>query len=234
MWFKRVAHLITLLAEGCCAAHVTFTLLAESCCAWAGHASLLMNRGPKCVPPSVHLISIFVPSPTMESNIIPLSMPFKLSNSHLVQGKYDYKNAPLQYSHIELHRNRILDKKCITSRKEATKEYVCVHVYPSFCLLKICRQYACDYMRISSICVLKFTHGSRQDAIRSLQPAGERDPSFGHVCWSEGQKDSMRDDWDVAKVGVMFEINKARFLEHADLQEQLLSTGHTTIIGGAS
>ena len=44
----------------------------------------------------------------------------------------------------------------------------------------------------------------------------------------------MRDDWDVAKVGVMFEINKARFLEHADLQEQLLSTGHTTIIGGAS
>ena len=108
------------------------------------------------------------------------------------------------------------------------------HVYSSFSLLKICRQYSCDYMRILSICVLKFTHGSRQDAIRSLQPSGERDTSFGHVCWSEGQKDSMRDDWDVAKVGVMFAINKAKFQEHADLQEQLLSTGHTTIIGGAS
>jgi hypothetical protein len=121
MGFKRVAHLITLLAESCCAAHVTFTLLAGSCCAWAGHASLLTNRGPKCVPPSVHLISIFGPSPTMESNIIPRSMPFKLSNSHLVQGKYEYKNAPLQYNQIGLHRKSILDKKCSTSRKETTK-----------------------------------------------------------------------------------------------------------------
>uniref|UniRef100_A0A7S0M1A4 NADAR domain-containing protein n=1 Tax=Cryptomonas curvata TaxID=233186 RepID=A0A7S0M1A4_9CRYP len=91
--------------------------------------------------------------------------------------------------------------------------------------------YSCEH----AYQALKFIPGSRQDAVRCLRPyVGENDSAFGMRCWSEGQRGSVRDDWDAIKVGVMFAVNEAKYMQHEDLQRELISTGQAKIVGGPS
>ena len=91
--------------------------------------------------------------------------------------------------------------------------------------------YSCEH----AYQALKFIPGSRQVKLQSLQPsAGENDSAFGMRCWSEGQRGQVRDDWDAIKVGVMLAVTEAKFMQHEDLQQELLSTGRADIVGGPS
>jgi predicted NAD-dependent protein-ADP-ribosyltransferase YbiA (DUF1768 family) len=91
--------------------------------------------------------------------------------------------------------------------------------------------YSCEHAFQS----LKFIPGSRQDAIRSMHPyVGENDAAFGMRCWSEGQRGTLRGDWDAIKVHTMFAVNEAKYMQHGDLQQELLNTGQAKIVGGPS
>jgi predicted NAD-dependent protein-ADP-ribosyltransferase YbiA (DUF1768 family) len=63
---------------------------------------------------------------------------------------------------------------------------------------------------------------------------GESGSAHGHACWALGQAGPMRPDWDCIKLQVMLEANRARFLQHADLREELLATGSATVQGQPS
>jgi ribA/ribD-fused uncharacterized protein len=83
----------------------------------------------------------------------------------------------------------------------------------------------------------KFEAGRDRDRIRAIVPfAGERESSHGMRCWSAGQTASgqMRHNWDVIKVQVMLEVNRAKYMQHSDLISELLSTENVEIIGGPS
>ncbi len=80
---------------------------------------------------------------------------------------------------------------------------------------------------------LKFVPGSQQEAIRSLRPKGS-EKIFGMRCWSEGQRGTVRDDWEAVKLDVMVAVNEAKYMQHQDLQQELLGTGQAQIVGGPS
>ena len=47
-----------------------------------------------------------------------------------------------------------------------------------------------------------------------------------------GRKVSLRADWEAVKVGLMYEICKAKFTQHPDLAQKLLATGDAELIEG--
>ena len=56
-------------------------------------------------------------------------------------------------------------------------------------------------------------------------------------CWRSGQsgkRQSYREDFDGAKVNLMYEVNRAKYTQHPQLQAELLSTGVAEIVGGPS
>ncbi len=53
-------------------------------------------------------------------------------------------------------------------------------------------------------------------------------------CWSAGQLGTLRSDLDAVKVDLMYSVNQAKYMQHQDLVEELLSTGSGKIVGGAS
>ncbi len=66
--------------------------------------------------------------------------------------------------------------------------------------------------------------------------AAESASSHGGRCWREGQFycDQTRSDWDAAKVGVMLDVNRAKYGRHEDLRADLLATGTADIQGAPS
>ena len=84
----------------------------------------------------------------------------------------------------------------------------------------------------------KFLPGPDRERISKLRPnIGESDHDFGMRCWSAGQHGSaeyFRSDWEAVKVGIMFAVNEAKYLQHDDLRNDLLATGSLPIIGGPS
>lgn len=84
----------------------------------------------------------------------------------------------------------------------------------------------------------KYSKGSEEhELIRGLRPyRNEKDSAFGMRCWRIGQSGSKmyRSDWDIVKVGVMYEVNLAKYKRHPELQQDLLNTGTAEIRGGPS
>lgn len=81
----------------------------------------------------------------------------------------------------------------------------------------------------------KFADAARREQIRRIKPnVNESDSTHGMRCWSEGQHGRVRPDWDAVKVEVMLRVNRAKYMQHGDLQEALLSTGDVPIVGAPS
>lgn len=72
---------------------------------------------------------------------------------------------------------------------------------------------------------MKFVNVNAQEAIRNLDTPKEaasagRSSGFGPI----------KEDWDVARIGVMFVALTEKFKQHPALAELLLSTGHEVIV----
>jgi predicted NAD-dependent protein-ADP-ribosyltransferase YbiA (DUF1768 family) len=82
----------------------------------------------------------------------------------------------------------------------------------------------------------KFADVATQDKLRMTVPyAGETASGHGMRVWSQGQRhQNLRQDWDAVKVEVMYLANRAKYAQHPDLQEELLSTGRVVIDGAPS
>jgi predicted NAD-dependent protein-ADP-ribosyltransferase YbiA (DUF1768 family) len=66
---------------------------------------------------------------------------------------------------------------------------------------------------------------SRMNIGKMCPLPGENDEDFGNRCWSMGQGGAdKRADWDTAKVKVMLAVNRAKYAQHPQLQQELLST----------
>lgn len=61
------------------------------------------------------------------------------------------------------------------------------------------------------------------------QTFADLDPS---AAKKKGRRVQLRPDWEAVKAGVMYEICRAKFEQHADLRAQLLATGEETLIEG--
>lgn len=48
----------------------------------------------------------------------------------------------------------------------------------------------------------------------------------------QGRRVSLRADWEQVKIGLMYEICRAKFTQHPDLAEKLLATGDAELIEG--
>jgi len=83
---------------------------------------------------------------------------------------------------------------------------------------------------------LKFVSTKSRDRIRSIVPLPEESASaHGMRAWSEGQRLSdVRADWNAVKVEVMLRVNRAKYAQHPELQQALLSTGVAPIAGAPS
>ncbi|CAJ1435417.1 unnamed protein product, partial [Effrenium voratum] len=83
---------------------------------------------------------------------------------------------------------------------------------------------------------MKFPDVAIQEKVRAIKKtATEKDSSHGMRVWSEGQRHkAFRKDWDAVKVEVMYRANLAKYLQHADLREELLSTGEVEMVGAPS
>ncbi|CAK9047455.1 unnamed protein product [Durusdinium trenchii] len=83
---------------------------------------------------------------------------------------------------------------------------------------------------------MKFNDRSIQEKLRSIKKKeGDKDSKHGMDVWNEGQRyKSVRKDWDAVKVEMMYRANLAKYMQHRDLQEELLSTGHVEMVGAPS
>jgi len=82
----------------------------------------------------------------------------------------------------------------------------------------------------------KFVSTTSRGRIQKIVPKnGETDSAHGMRAWSQGQSlCDVRPDWNAVKVEVMLRVNRAKYAQHEQLQEQLLSTGASPIVGGPS
>ena len=83
---------------------------------------------------------------------------------------------------------------------------------------------------------LKFAACSAErKKIADIKPfAAESDHSHGMRCWLAGNQladEKMRSDWNSVKLGVMLDVNRAKYAQHEDLRTELLVTGSATIVG---
>jgi len=83
---------------------------------------------------------------------------------------------------------------------------------------------------------LKYPAGSiERQKIADIEPfAAESDHSHGMRCWLVGNQladEKMRSDWNSVKLGVMLDVNRAKYAQHEDLRTELLVTGSATIVG---
>jgi ribA/ribD-fused uncharacterized protein len=70
----------------------------------------------------------------------------------------------------------------------------------------------------------KFDEPKVREAIRRVKSPSEA------ARTGRDRKHRLRRDWDSARVGVMREALRAKFTQHADLRELLLSTGDAAIV----
>jgi predicted NAD-dependent protein-ADP-ribosyltransferase YbiA (DUF1768 family) len=84
---------------------------------------------------------------------------------------------------------------------------------------------------------LKFEKGSKNRRIleeMKIHP-GEEDEEFGNRCWALGQdKTDRRANWDIIKIKVMLSVNRAKYAQHSELGQDLLSTGRAPLLGNPS
>lgn len=50
----------------------------------------------------------------------------------------------------------------------------------------------------------------------------------------KGRKVALREDWEYGKFYIMYQIVKAKFIQHTDLKEKLLATGEEELVEGNS
>jgi predicted NAD-dependent protein-ADP-ribosyltransferase YbiA (DUF1768 family) len=83
---------------------------------------------------------------------------------------------------------------------------------------------------------LKFiSDNPRREAIRMLAPKpNESDAAHGNACWALGQGGTVREDFELKKVEIMYQVNKSKYLQHQDLRNELLQTGTVQIVGSPS
>ena len=83
---------------------------------------------------------------------------------------------------------------------------------------------------------MKFTNVAVQEKLRAIKkkPA-DKDSKHGMDVWNEGQRHTcLRPDWDAVKVEMMYRANLAKYKQHPDLQEELLSLGTVEMVGAPS
>lgn len=82
----------------------------------------------------------------------------------------------------------------------------------------------------------KFVSARSRGRIQQIVPKdGETDSAHGMRAWSAGQQlADVRPDWNAVKVEVMLRVNRAKYAQHHQLQEELLSTGAAPIVGAPS
>jgi len=83
---------------------------------------------------------------------------------------------------------------------------------------------------------LKFMDREVRERIRAIRKESEHtDASHGLLVWQAGQcQAELRPDWDATKIEIMYRMSFAKYAQHRDLQDELLSTGTTEIVGGPS
>lgn len=75
----------------------------------------------------------------------------------------------------------------------------------------------------------------RMQLQRMKKHGGENDSSYGMRVWRAGQGNrEVRPDWNAVKVEMMRRVNLAKYLQHSDLQADLLATGDVVIAGAPS
>ncbi|CAE8713984.1 unnamed protein product [Polarella glacialis] len=82
----------------------------------------------------------------------------------------------------------------------------------------------------------KFLDATFKEKLRLMEKgSGESDSQHGMRVWSEGQRGrDLRPDWEAVKVEMMYRANLAKYLQHGDLQADLLATGDAQLDGAAS
>jgi predicted NAD-dependent protein-ADP-ribosyltransferase YbiA (DUF1768 family) len=83
----------------------------------------------------------------------------------------------------------------------------------------------------------KYPPGQWREKVRLVKPRKDQsDEDHGCECWAAGndRRAVLRPDWDLVKVRIMYEVNAAKYAQHADLVRELLATEHANITGGAS
>jgi predicted NAD-dependent protein-ADP-ribosyltransferase YbiA (DUF1768 family) len=93
--------------------------------------------------------------------------------------------------------------------------------------------YSCEH----AFQAAKSSHDEKdlQHMLNLVPRRDESDSSHGMRCWSEGRRTrSFRPDFDANKILIMLAVNRAKYQQHEDLRNELLSTGHAEIFGSPS
>mmetsp|Transcript_2921 Transcript_2921/g.3445 ORF Transcript_2921/g.3445 Transcript_2921/m.3445 type:complete len:142 (-) Transcript_2921:341-766(-) len=80
---------------------------------------------------------------------------------------------------------------------------------------------------------LKFTDKKSVEIILNTKPfAKESSVGYGNRVWRIGQKlNSMRRHWEKVRVEIMYHVNRAKYAQHSDLRQELLSTENLILYG---
>lgn len=85
---------------------------------------------------------------------------------------------------------------------------------------------------------LKFASNTVQEKIRGLtKKPRENDSAFGVRCWQAAHSSGsakMRRDHDAVKVDIMYRLMRAKYEQHPEMVQELLTTGDAVIEGGPS